>query len=649
MVQQEMIFADYLRVLSKRKWTVLTMTALVVAATYAWASRQEPVFTSSARIKIQKLVSGQMLMGGGDPLETYVYEIQGDLIVKSAVDLLSRDGCPTDPEALLKAVSASRVGNTDLIDILAQGPTADIAWRRCNAVVRAFSETHDKMMTRNATEEYEYVQKSLRDATNAVARLDAEMSAKMGDLKAADMTGEATKVLRSRLTDTLMRLQALRDQGDYTENHPEIVTLRNAARSLESQLEESAGKEARLRSISLEFEQKKRVVEDMVRYLTQRQEETRIAQMKKSERIELIQDARLGVPATAATAYLLVIGLILGLMLGIIFAFVSENFDTSIRTVVEIEETFHHSILGIIPHFSPHDPDLPIRPDRAWDRLKHSLARNSAVIIGRAVWSGLFRRTTRGRRMPGRGIMLIVLFSPRAPASEGFRSIRTNLQLAAGGDKIGSLLVTSSGPSEGKSTILSNLAFSFAQAGKKTLLVCGNMRRPTLHTIFGVNREGGLSDILAGKATWRETLRDNSDFALGRQAGEGLATAMGAEKLFLIPCGGKTIQPSEWLSLPLFAAIVKEWESEFDVVLIDGPPVLPVPDSVIIASVVKHVVLVYQAGGTHRDSMLRTISLIEKTGARISGLVLNDLKGSWSGSPEYFYYRGYYGRPPERH
>ena len=91
--------------------------------------------------------------------------------------------------------------------------------------------------------------------------------------------------------------------------------------------------------------------------------------------------------------------------------------------------------------------------------------------------------------------------------------------------------------------------------------------------------------------------------------------------------------------------MVREWEAEYDVVLIDGPPVLPVPDSVIMSSAVGNVALVYQSGSTQRDSMLRAISLINKTGATIKGLILNDLHAKWGAGPDYFHYRGYYGRP----
>jgi capsular exopolysaccharide synthesis family protein len=220
--------------------------------------------------------------------------------------------------------------------------------------------------------------------------------------------------------------------------------------------------------------------------------------------------------------------------------------------------------------------------------------------------------------------------------------------MAAGDIKIGSILVTSAGPAEGKSTTISNLACSFAQGGKKTLLVSANMRRPSLFKTFGLNRERGLAEILAGELQWREVVKDHRDLAIGEKAGGGLATTPGIENLFFITCGGRTLQPAEWLSQPMFETMVQEWESEYDVVLIDGPPVLPVPDSVIISAVVKNVVLVYQSGSTQRDSMLRAISLITTTGAKISGLVLNDLRATWSAGPDYFHYRGYYGKPEKQ-
>ena len=165
---------------------------------------------------------------------------------------------------------------------------------------------------------------------------------------------------------------------------------------------------------------------------------------------------------------------------------------------------------------------------------------------------------------------------------------------------------------------------------------------------MGLQRENGLSEILVGDISWREAIKDHRDLALGERAEESIATTPGTENLSFITCGGRTIHPAEWLSQPLFEATVREMEAEFDVVLIDGPPILPVPDSVIMSAAIGNVVLVYQAGSTQRDSMLRAISSIQNTGAKIAGIVLNDLRATWSTSPDYFHYRGYYGRPDKK-
>jgi Mrp family chromosome partitioning ATPase len=169
-----------------------------------------------------------------------------------------------------------------------------------------------------------------------------------------------------------------------------------------------------------------------------------------------------------------------------------------------------------------------------------------------------------------------------------------------------------------------------------------------MYKTFGISRERGLAEVLVGELSWREVLKDHRDVAIGERADGSLATAPGLENLSFITCGGRTLQPAEWLSQPAFEATVREWEAEFDVVLIDGPPLLPVPDSVIMSAAIGNVVLVYQSGSTQRDSMLRAISLIKKTGARIYGLVLNDLRATWGTGPDYFHYRGYYGRPEKQ-
>ncbi len=117
------------------------------------------------------------------------------------------------------------------------------------------------------------------------------------------------------------------------------------------------------------------------------------------------------------------------------------------------------------------------------------------------------------------------------------------------------------------------------------------------------------------------------------------------DNLFFISTGGRTNQPAEWLSLPEFEALLKEWKEQFDVILIDAPPLLPVPDSVIISKVVDAVIVVYQVGVAARESMRRALSLLHTSGANVMGIVLNDIRSSWAEDANLQHYRGYYGRP----
>ncbi|MBN2301734.1 MAG: polysaccharide biosynthesis tyrosine autokinase [Lentisphaerae bacterium] len=650
MPQQEMIFSDYLRVLVKHKTTIILTMIAVTVSTYAWASRQKPEFKSTARIKIQKIQTfanmfDEFLISSGDPIQNYVHEITSQNVVSSAAATLKNDRHFVDEFKLAEAVSAVRIPSTDLIDITAKGPSPSASKAWCDAVVNAFITEHEKNTTANSKEEFDYIQNALSNKLSELRNINIYYGEQLGRAESESVEYDQTKILAERYVDAQIRLQTLRDTGNYTEDYPEIASLKQTISDISQRLKSVSEKGVKVKTVSHDNEQTKRVLEEMVSYLTKRLEEARISQTIKNERIIFLEPPRPGTEITTAKAYLTAVGTLLGLMLGIILAFIAENLDTSIRTLVEIENIFRLPILGIIPHFVPGEEMIPIKPEGFWDKLRYSDTIHTVTVFWRALNSSIHKRKRDSAGQTPGASTLIVPFSPRSPATEGYRAIRTNLQLAGQNNKVPATLVTSAGPAEGKSTTIANLAFAFAQAGKRTLLVGANMRRPSLYRTFGLARENGLSEILIGDSQWNSVVKDNRDLALGEKSDEGVATAPGTENLFFITCGGRTVQPAEWLSLPIFAVLVKEWEEAFDVVLIDGPPTLPVPDSVIMSAAIGHVVLVYQSGSTQRDSMLRAISLIKKAGATITGLVLNDIKATWSTSPDYFHYRGYYGRP----
>src|SRR6185369_15329206 len=154
----------------------------------------------------------------------------------------------------------------------------------------------------------------------------------------------------------------------------------------------------------------------------------------------------------------------------------------------------------------------------------------------------------------------------------------------------------------------------------------GNMRRPSLHRFFGIEREPGLSDILVGNARWRDCIRTVADILMGRFEMEDIMAAPGLDNLHIIEAGPIPANPSELLSTSAMSEFLRAVSAEYDIVLIDTPPILPVTDSAIVAGQVDGVLLVYQAGKVGRLVLKRAKSHLESTRAKVWGVMLNDVQ-----------------------
>lgn len=217
---------------------------------------------------------------------------------------------------------------------------------------------------------------------------------------------------------------------------------------------------------------------------------------------------------------------------------------------------------------------------------------------------------------------IVVATQPQSAASEQFRTIRTNIMYSSIDQPIRSVLFTSATPGAGKSTVVANMAIAYAQAGKKTLLLDADLRRPTSHYTFEVLNQKGLSTAIV-KEVPLETLIRSTEF----------------EKLDLITSGPIPPNPSELLSSRRMEQFMNDLAIHYEMIIIDSPPLLSVTDAQLLSKRSDGVVLVTNVEDNNRDQLLEAKDLLYKADANIIGLVLNNRDMKQGASGQYYYYR----------
>jgi tyrosine-protein kinase Etk/Wzc len=645
----EMNLTDYLRVIRKRIRIIILSVFLVIASTIFYTNKQIPIYRTSCRVKIEQrksvaeLLTELVTWSPGDVIASQANFIKSYPIMEKVAEKLKAINPEMDESQRMKIIkefqaqiTTEQIEYTNIIAITAISDKPIQATNLVNALAEVYADFHFEDKKREAAQTKNFVKGQLDNYLNELR--DSEMALQIfrqenplvmeRDITAGNPIQNDPRITSLKQEIVKLDLELISLKSKYTDAHPAIEAVMRKLLKAKEDLSEATNQViAQQRALStkeirlVQLKRNRSLAEDMYSMFRTKHEEARILEAEKARDVTVIE--RASVPTTPISPNIstnIIIGILSGLLIGFIMAFVTESLDTSIGRVDDIEEMLQVPVLGIIPSTTM---------EKGKKRVKAKAKKGEQLVDGASIQS-----------------RLITLFKPSSIAAEAYKSLRTNLDLTGLKKTGNSIVVTSAAPKEGKTQTLCNLAIAMAQAGQRVVLIGSDFRKPTVYKLFGLQRSPGLSEILIGNISWKEALNTVTDMLIGGFEYERILRARGIENIHILTCGERTPNPSELLNLDEMNNLIQELKQNFDVVLLDCPPTLPVADAAILGAKVDGVILVYQAGKTSRYALLRTKNQLEHLNVKILGVVINNLKARLiedvTPYQKYRYY-GYYG------
>ncbi|MEX0686526.1 MAG: polysaccharide biosynthesis tyrosine autokinase [Balneolales bacterium] len=383
-----------------------------------------------------------------------------------------------------------------------------------------------------------------------------------------------------------LRREIRRAQNERLEIVESIEFKKSQIQNNESNLTEILNQSKMLE----EMQRDKRIAEQLYTTLLERVQQNQIAERAELGRIRLVTQAYIpSSPVRPNKMQNYIVGSLFGLLAGIGLVFLRKSVDNKINDPQDMRRR-NYNVIGVIP-----------------DMTKH-------IKI-----SGKNRRKRRhGDRLVDP--RLVTLVNAKSGISEAYRRLRINIEFGLNKERIRTITVSSSKPGEGKSVNAMNLALSFAQSGKKVLLVDADLRKPTAHTLLGLSREPGLSDLLLRNIKFKMELFET-----------------GIENFYFLPCGRKVSNPPELLGSDQMISFIKSTAEFFDIVIYDTPPLQVVTDASMIAGECDATIIVARANDTEINLLDLTRQDLNGIGIKVSGTILNRFDYSRSNVKGYSY------------
>jgi capsular exopolysaccharide synthesis family protein len=702
--------SHYLWILRRHRWKILAFVATALLATAIVSLRMKPIYESTATVDIDFAAPADVVGDSNshstndleDPetfIATQIKLIQSDAVLRPVAEefhLLGQDdpNQKVSPEKLQQRAAApvslsqlrvNRPSGTYLLQISYRTGNPQVAADVANAIANSYVAHIYNIRIRSSASLSQFMEKQLEelkakmeqsnlalakfekdlnvvnpeektnilsarlmqlntDYTNAqadrVAKEAAYNAMKSGSLEAAQIStqGESLAKLSDQLNQARQKFALVK--ATYGSNHPEYKKAAselaeiekqfadartNIAERIAAQYHEAVNKEQMLQkavgetksewdsinSNSFQYQQLKREADaDKALYdeLIRKIREANINAGFQNNNIRIADVAR---PAASPVFPNLKLNLILAFFVSTLFAvavaIIHDSLDTTLRDSEEAGRFLGIDVIGAMP-----------------------VDRSSALLPGNVA------SATSGSIVPKRSTSLLNQkgsYSVTSDFDEAMRTVRNTILLSDFDGRLRSIMLTSATPSEGKSTVAAHLAIANADRGKKTLLVDGDLRRPSLHTKFGLNPGAGLSSILNGEVRWQDVV----------------LPIEGKSNLFFLPSGPGSHRAADLVG-PRLSSLLDEFGKEYDLVILDSPPLLGFAECLQMATAADGVLIVSLAGQTKRKSVAAVVTTLRRLRANILGLVLNQVSQNTSadGYSYYGYYKYGYGPTKEQ-
>jgi len=697
-------FSHYVWIVRRHLWVILAFIVSCVLLAFIVSMRMKPIYESTAAIDVDRQapaeILGQESTRGDAPsdsdqfLATQIRLIQSDAVLRPVAERLGllkeeKQLVESDPERAMRVTNApirlnqlsvTRPPNTYLLLISYRSSNPQLAADVANAVANSYLEHIYELRTRSSGRLSVFMEKQLDElkakmekSSMALASFERELnvinpeektnilsarllqlnqdyttaeddrvrkeaaynSMKSGTLEAAQIStqGEGLAKLTEKINEAEQHFAQVKTV--YGPNHPEyrkaaseLAELqkqfngmrRNVADRIEVEYRQALNREQMLKADvlqtkaeydqlnarSFEYQSLKREADaDKTLYeeLVKKIKEASINSGFQANNIRIADMARPALRPVSPRVFLnTVVAFFFSTLLAIGGAILVDVMDTTIRDAEQTSRYLGVDVIGVLPSVRK-TPDLAV--------LNSPQEAAAALTIDPVKHQNGYDRKKYYRTI--------------SSFEEAIRTLRNTILLGDIEGRMRAVLMTSASPSEGKTTAAVFLAVAHAEQGRKTLVVDGDLRRPSVHRKFGLSPERGFSNVLTNEATWDEVL----------------IPIKGNPNLYIMPAGPPTHRAADLISQRI-SEILDECCKGFDLVIIDGPPLLGFAESLQMATAADGVLIIGRAGVTQRKHVRSVLQALHRIRANVLGVVLNQVKSDSSDGYSYGYYRSYY-------